>query len=131
MTHGDPEPGSFLDDGAPGTLVDWEEAQVSPRGLDLGRAAFIALLGSGPEGYVVEDQTARAGAVAAGFLAESGDWVPDADELVWWLGVAGVQFAHRRLERAGEPGVPPWLDAVAVLHRVLESDPADWLPGPG
>jgi aminoglycoside phosphotransferase len=131
VTHGDPGPGNFLDDGAAGTLIDWEDAQVSPRGLDLGRAAFIALVGSGPEGFVAEDRTARARAVVAGFLAEGGDWAPDADELVWWLGVAGVQFAHRRLERAGEPGVLPWLDAVAVLQAVLESDPAGWLPGPG
>jgi hypothetical protein len=69
--------------------------------------------------------------VVAGLLAESGDWSPDADELTWWLGVAGVQFAHRRLERAGEPGVLPWLDAIAVLDWALEGDPARWLPGPG
>jgi len=119
VTHGDPGPGNFLDDGATGTLIDWEDAQVAPRGLDLGRAAFIALVGSGPEGYAAEDQAARARAVIAGFLAESGDWTPDADELAWWLGVAGVQFAHRRLERAGEPGVLPWLDAVAVLEGAL------------
>jgi aminoglycoside phosphotransferase len=119
VTHGDPGPGNFLHDGAGGTLIDWEDAQVAPRGLDLGRAAFIALVGSGPEGYAAEDQTARARAVVAGFLAESGDWAPDADEMAWWLGVAGVQFAHRRLERAGEPEVLPWLDAVAVLEGAL------------
>jgi aminoglycoside phosphotransferase len=119
VTHGDPGPGNFLDDGAAGTLIDWEDALVAPRGLDLGRAAFIALVGSGPEGYAAEDQTARARAVVAGFLAESRDWAPDADELAWWLGVAGVQFAHRRLERAGEPGVLPWLDAIAVLEGAL------------
>jgi len=44
--------------------------------------------------------------------------------------VAGVQFAHRRLERAGEPGVLPWLDAVAVLDGVLEDGAAGWLPEP-
>jgi aminoglycoside phosphotransferase (APT) family kinase protein len=124
VTHGDPGPGNFLDDGATGTLIDWEDGVVAPRGLDLGRAAFIALLGSGPEGYAAEDQAARARAVVAGLLAESDDWAPDADELRWWLGVAGVQFAHRRLERAGETGVLPWLDAVAVLEGAL--DAAQW-----
>jgi aminoglycoside phosphotransferase len=130
VTHGDPGPGNFLDDRAAGTLIDWEDAQVCPGGLDLGRAAFIALLGSGPEGYVAEDETARARAVVSGFLAGSGDRVPDADELTWWLAVAGVQFAHRRLERAGEPGVLPWLDAVAVLEAALADDPAGVLLGP-
>jgi Ser/Thr protein kinase RdoA (MazF antagonist) len=130
VTHGDPGPGNFLDDGAAGTLIDWEDALVAPRGLDLGRAAFISLVGSGPEGYVAEDQTARARAVVAGFLAESRDWAPESDELIWWLAVAGVQFAHRRLERAGEPGVLPWLDAVAVLDGVLEDGGAGWLTEP-
>jgi aminoglycoside phosphotransferase (APT) family kinase protein len=122
VTHGDPGPGNFLDDGAAGKLIDWEDAQVAPRGLDLGRAAFIALLGSGPEGYVAEGEAARASAVVTGFRAEGGDGFPDADELAWWLAVAGVQFAHRRLERAGEPGVLPWRDALAVLDRALEDD---------
>lgn len=122
VTHGDPGPGNFLDDGAGGKLIDWEDAQVAPRGLDLGRAAFIALVGSGPEGYVAEGEAARARAVVTGFRAESGDGFPGADELAWWLAVAGVQFAHRRLERVGEPGVLPWRDAVAVLDRALEDD---------
>jgi aminoglycoside phosphotransferase len=120
VTHGDPGPGNFLDDGAEGTLIDWEDALVAPRGLDLGRATFIALLGSGPEGYVARDRTARAGAVVQGFLAET-DHRPDEGELDWWLSVAGVQFAHRRLERAGEPGVLPWRDAVTVLQSALGS----------
>jgi aminoglycoside phosphotransferase (APT) family kinase protein len=119
VTLGDPGPGNFLDDGAAGKLIDWEDARVAPRGLDLGRAAFIALVGSGPEGYVAEGEAARADAVVTGFRAESGDGFPDADELAWWLAVAGVQFAHRRLERASEPGVLPWRDAVAVLDRTL------------
>jgi aminoglycoside phosphotransferase len=143
LTHGDPGPGNFLDDGAAGTLIDWEDAQVAPRGLDLGRAAFIALQGSGPEGYVGEDREARARAVVAGFRAEGsasrlvgGRVVAgrgrafDAEELRWWLAVAGVQFAHRRLERAGEPGVLPWRDAVAVLDRVPAAGIAGWSPGP-
>jgi len=115
LTHGDPGPGNFLDDGGAGTIIDWEDAVVAPRGLDLGRARFIAFLGAGPEGYVADEQEARARAVTAGFLAESGA-APGDDELAWWLAVAGVQFAHRRLERAGEPGVLPWLDAVSLLE---------------
>jgi aminoglycoside phosphotransferase (APT) family kinase protein len=122
VTHGDPGPGNFLDDGVAGKLIDWEDVQVAPRGLDLGRAAFIALLGSGPEGYVAEDEAARAAAVVAGYRAESGDGFPAADELAWWLAVAGVQFAHWRLERAAEGGVPSWREAVAVLDRTLEDD---------
>jgi hypothetical protein len=119
LTHGDPGPGNFLDDGAEGTIIDWEDALVAPRGLDLGRAAFIALLGAGPEGYAACEQTARADTVTAGFLAEADDSAPGDDELTWWLGVAGVQFAHRRLERAGEQRVLPWLDAVTLLRRRL------------
>jgi Ser/Thr protein kinase RdoA (MazF antagonist) len=120
LTHGDPGPGNFLDDGGAGNVIDWEDALVAPRGLDLGRAIFIALIGSGPEGYVAQEPAARATAVATGYLAEA-DWSPDQAELDWWLSVAGVQFAHRRLERTGEPGVPPWLDATTVLESSLRS----------
>jgi hypothetical protein len=69
VTHGGP--GNFLDHGAAGTLIDWEDAQVAPRGLDLGRAIFIALLGAGPEGHVARDHAAGAEAVTVGFLAEA------------------------------------------------------------
>jgi Ser/Thr protein kinase RdoA (MazF antagonist) len=124
VTHGDPGPGNFLDDGADGILIDWEDARVAPRGLDLGRATFIALLGSGPEAYVARDHTARAAAVTRGFLDET-DWAPTEAALAWWLSVAGVQFAHRRLERAGEPGVLPWLEAVEVLESALANP---WAP---
>jgi hypothetical protein len=122
LTHGDPGPGNFLDDGRVGIVIDWEDALVVPRGLDLGRATFIALLGAGPEGYVAQEPAARARAVATGYLAEA-DWSPDQAELDWWLSVAGVQFAHRRLDRPGEPGVPPWLEAVTVLESTLPSRP--------
>jgi aminoglycoside phosphotransferase len=118
VTHGDPGPGNFIDDGAEGTLIDWEDTVVAPRGLDLGRARFIALPGVGPDGWVAEEPAARADAVAAGFLAEV-DQAPGEEELDWWLGVAGVQFAHWRLERAGAPGVLPWLDAVTALESAL------------
>jgi aminoglycoside phosphotransferase (APT) family kinase protein len=124
LTHGDPGPGNFLDDGAAGTLIDWEDAYVAPRGLDLGRAAFIALLGAGPEGYAAADHAARSGAVVAGFRAASADWSTAADESTWWLSVAGIQFAHRRLERAGEPGVLPWRDALDVLAGIVEVPPS-------
>jgi Ser/Thr protein kinase RdoA (MazF antagonist) len=118
ITHGDPGPGNFVDDGAEGTLVDWEDAVVAPLGLDLGRARFIALPGVVADGPIVDEPTARADAVAAGFLAEV-DPPPDAEELDWWLAVAGVQFTHWRLERAGVPGIPPWLDAVAALEAAF------------
>jgi aminoglycoside phosphotransferase (APT) family kinase protein len=124
LTHGDPGPGNFLDDGAAGTIIDWEDVVVAPRGLDLGRARFIALLGAGPEGYVADEHEPRARAVTAGFLAEADDRPPVADERDWWLSVAGVQFAHRRLERAGEPGVLPWLDALTVLEAALARRPS-------
>jgi hypothetical protein len=124
LAHGDPGPGNFLDDGGAGTIIDWEDAVVAPRGLDLGRATFIALLGAGPEGYVADEREGRARAVAAGLLAEADDSAPGEDELTWWLGVAGVQFAHRRLERVGEPGVLLWLDAVTVLEAALRPGPS-------
>jgi aminoglycoside phosphotransferase (APT) family kinase protein len=127
LAHGDPGPGNFLDDGADGTLIDWEDAVVAPRGLDLGRATFIALLGSGPEGYQAREPRARASAVTAGFLAEVDDWSPGEDEMAWWLSVAGIQFAHRRLERAGQPGVLPWLEAVDVLESELAEGPERWI----
>lgn len=123
LGHGDPGPGNFLDDGTVGTIIDWEDAAVSPLGLDLGRARFIALLGGGPEGYVAEEQEARAAAVTAGYLGAAAGAAPTEEELTWWLAVAGVQFAHRRLEHAGEPGAPPWLDAVAVLERHCRRPP--------
>jgi Ser/Thr protein kinase RdoA (MazF antagonist) len=120
LTHGDPGPGNFLDDRGAGTLLDWEDAYVAPRGLDLGRAAFIALLGAGPEGYEAREEEARSRAVVSGFLSEADGSSPDDDARAWWLAVAGVQFAHRRLERAGQPGVLPWRDATEVLDRTLE-----------
>jgi hypothetical protein len=138
VTHGDPGPGNFLDDGAAGTLIDWEDAVVAPRGLDLGRARSMLLLGVGPQGWVAERSGERTDAVTAGFLAEvaagtgAGDRSAASDrsaagaprpasddavreELGWWLAVAVVQVAHRRLERAGAPGVLPWRDAIAAL----------------
>jgi aminoglycoside phosphotransferase (APT) family kinase protein len=115
LTHGDPGPGNFLDDGALGVLIDWEDAHVAPRGLDLGRASFIALLGAGPEGFAARDQQARADAVVAGYVARSEDRPAGEDETAWWIAVAAVQFAHRRLVRAGEPGVLPWRDPLAIL----------------
>lgn len=128
ITHGDPGPGNFLDNGRAGTLIDWEEAQVAPRGLDLGRAMFTALLGSGPAGFVGRDHHARAQSVASGYLASlQRAWAPGPAELRWWLTTAGVQFAHRRRPRAGQPGVPPWTDAITVLVTALRDDRA-WMP---
>jgi hypothetical protein len=122
LTHGDPGPGNFLDaPKAAGTLIDWEEAHVAPRGLDLGRAVVIALLGVGPDGYVARDHAERAGAVADAYLeCARSSWAPDGAELRWWLTVAGVQLAHRRHERAGEPGVLPAGAVLDVLVGALE-----------
>lgn len=122
LTHGDPGPGNFIDDGAEGTLVDWEDAQVAPRGLDLGRAIFMALIGSRSVATPASGHQAAAAAVRTGFLAEAEDCSLSEDELAWWLGVAGVQFAQWRLEREGQPGVQPWLDAVTVLEAALHDD---------
>jgi Phosphotransferase enzyme family. len=32
ITHGDPGPGNYLDDGDQETLIDWEEAPIAPAG---------------------------------------------------------------------------------------------------
>lgn len=129
ITHGDPGPGNFLDNGHTGKLIDWGEAQVAPRGLDLARSMFIALLGSGPAGFVARDHHARARSVAAGYLAGlQHAWAPSPAELRWWLTVAGLQFVHRRLHRAGQPGVLSWTEAVTVLATALRDD-RSWMPG--
>ncbi len=104
LTHGDPGPGNYLDDAHAGTLIDWEEAHVAPRGLDMARAMFIVLLGAGPEGFIARDHAARSRAVAVGYLHQlGGAWQPHPDELRGWLTVAGIQYAHRRWQRAGQP----------------------------
>ncbi|MBS1888640.1 MAG: aminoglycoside phosphotransferase family protein [Actinobacteria bacterium] len=123
LTHGDPGPGNFLDDGGEGAVIDWEDAFVAPRGLDLARLAFIALLGSGPRGFDARDHRSRAASVTAGYLdALAGTWTPTPSDRRWWTTVAGVQFAHRRRQMGG-PG--PWEDAVAVLRAALTD--ADFL----
>ena len=106
LTHGDPGPGNFLDNGRSGWLIDWEDAHVAPRGLDLARAVFIAWLGSGSAGFVGRDHDARAQAVVAGYLETvPGGWQPSINETRWWLAVAGVQFVHhrRQLRRVARP----------------------------
>jgi aminoglycoside phosphotransferase (APT) family kinase protein len=121
LTHGDPGPGNFLDDGHDGALIDWEEAQVAPRGLDLARLAFIALLGSGPAGYQARDHHAHARAVSSGYLkALSEPWHPTVRDARWWTACAGIQFVHRRWQRGGRPA--PWQDAADILHKALAQD---------
>ena len=121
VTHGDPGPGNYLDDGHEGTIVDWEQAHVAPRGLDLARLAFIALLGSGPSGYVARDHRPRAEAAVKGYLSALRDrWQPTREESRWWTAVAGIQMTHRRRELGGRPA--PWEDAVTVLQAALADD---------
>ena len=54
LTHGDPGDGNYLETNTRAVLIDWEQAQVAPRGLDLGRAAFIALLRAVRLGLAIE-----------------------------------------------------------------------------
>jgi aminoglycoside phosphotransferase (APT) family kinase protein len=124
LTHGDPGPGNFLDDGRDGWLIDWENAHVAPRGLDLARLAFSAWLGSGSAAFVGRDHSARARAAVAGYLQTvPGNWQPSIDETRWWLAVAGVQFIHHRWQLGGWPA--PWEEAAEVLQRCLE-DTVPW-----
>lgn len=122
LTHGDPGGGNYLETAAAGYLLDWENAQVAPRGLDLARSAFIALLDAARAGRPADFGKARA--VTTGYLSAR-DWQPEKGELRWWLGVAGVQFVHNRWRRAGQPRVLPWADAARVLARALSDD--TWL----
>jgi aminoglycoside phosphotransferase (APT) family kinase protein len=122
ITHGDPGPGNFLDDGGEGSIVDWEEAQVAPRGLDLARLMFIAMLGAGPSGYAARDHRERAGAVTGAYLeALSEAWQPTREEWRWWVTAAGIQFIHRRWQLDGRPA--PWQDAAEVLRAALSCQP--------
>ncbi len=121
LTHGDPGPGNFLDDGHDGTLLDWEDAHIAPQGLDLARLVFIALLGSGPSGFQARDHQSRARSVIDGYLSETKHtWQPDRAAARWWTTVAGVQFIHRRWESGGQPA--PWEDAAHVLETALAHD---------
>jgi aminoglycoside phosphotransferase (APT) family kinase protein len=118
VTHGDPGPGNFLDDGQDGTLIDWEEAHVAPRGLDLARLVFIALLGAGPSGFQARDHRSRARSVIDGYLgAFDSTWRPSVPDVRWWTAVAGIQFVHRRWQLGGQPA--PWEEAANVLQAVL------------
>jgi aminoglycoside phosphotransferase (APT) family kinase protein len=124
LTHGDPGPGNFLDDGRDGTLIDWEEAQVAPLGLDLARLVFIALLGAGPSGFLARDHRSRARSVTDGYLtAVEGTWRPSVADARWWIAVAGIQFVHRRWQMGGQPG--PWEEAAHVLRTAL-TEGAAW-----
>src|SRR5579884_2011180 len=122
LTHGDPGPGNYLDSDTSGTLIDWEEAHVAPLGLDLGRLIFIALLGSGPKGYIAREHRSRAASGAAGYLAAvRPKWSPSSEELRWWVSVAAIQFIHRRWERGGRPA--PWEHAAELLAPALAMSP--------
>lgn len=120
LTHGDPGPGNYLDTGSTGKLIDWEQAQISPIGLDFARSMFIALLGSGPAGYQATDHQARCRAAARGYLhAVASHWRPTPEDVRWWLSVAAIQFIHRRWQSGGRPA--PWEQAATVLQTSLNS----------
>ncbi len=121
VTHGDPGPGNYLETATAPVMIDWEVAQIAPRGLDMARAAFVALLVADGSGKPADRTRARA--VIAGYL-DGGDWRPTISELQWWLAVAGVQVTHNRWERRGQPRVLPWADSVTVLAAALRDD---WL----
>jgi aminoglycoside phosphotransferase (APT) family kinase protein len=125
LTHGDPGPGNYLGTGTKDILIDWEEAQISPIGLDLARSMFIALLGSGPAGYQAKDHQARCRAAARGYLnAVESHWRPTAEEIRWWLSVAAIQFIHRRWQSGGRPG--PWEQAAQTLQVALATENSLW-----
>ena len=118
VTHGDPGDGNYLESDTRAVLVDWEQAQVAPRGLDLARAAFIALLRV-PHSDSGTPNNAQA--VIAGYL-NSSEWNPTTSEMRWWLEVAGVQVVYDRWLRADQPNVPPWQDAASVLEGAISDD---------
>ena len=124
LTHGDPGNGNYLESEGRAVLIDWEQAQVAPRGLDVARAAFIGLLRAAHSG---SGDQAHAQGVIAGYLKGS-DWSPTASEMKWWLQVAGVQIVHNRWLRSDQPEVPPWQEAAIVLETALSDD--RWLLRP-
>ncbi len=121
LTHGDPGDGNYLESDTRAVLIDWEHAQVAPRGLDLARAVFITLLRAAQSG---SGDRNNARAVIAGYLKGS-DWNPTTSEMKWWFEVAGVQIVYNRLLGSDQPNVPPWQDAASVLAGVFSDD--HWL----
>ena len=91
LTHGDPGSGNYLDHEGGGTILDWETASLAPFGIDIGRAAFIALLDNGNTGIPEELRTAVVAGYRAGLPAPL-------DEVTITAGtiVAGLQFIHGR-----------------------------------
>lgn len=96
LTHGDPGSGNYLDSGGVGVILDWEDATVAPFGIDVGRAAFIAVMDLGHTGRPTDLHDA----VVQGYR----DALPDAaglstDILSAATIVAGLQFIHGRFVR--------------------------------
>jgi aminoglycoside phosphotransferase len=125
LTHGDPGDGNYLESDTRASLIDWEHAQIAPRGLDLARAVFLALLRTARSG---SSDVGNAQAVMAGYLTSSA-WRPTTGEMKWWLEVAGVQMAYNRLLRSDEASMPPWRDAVLLLEATLSDN--DWMSEAG
>jgi aminoglycoside phosphotransferase len=121
VTHGDPGDGNYLESDTRAVLIDWEQAQIAPRGLDLARAVFVALLRAT---HSESGDLSNAQAVIAGYLNGS-NWSPTTSEMKWWLEVAGMQIVYKRWSRPDQPNVPSWQDAAIVLERALSDD--HWL----
>jgi thiamine kinase-like enzyme len=121
VTHGDPGDGNYLESDTRAVLIDWEQAQIAPRGLDLARAALIALLRAAQSD---PSDRENAQAVIAGYLNNS-TWKPTTGELMWWLEVASVQVVHNRWLRSDHPSVPSWQEAASVMEGALTDE--HWL----
>lgn len=131
LTHGDPGPGNFVLCADGGHLLDWETAQIAPRGLDPARAAFLGLLNRSSD----TDATAyaRACSVWTGY-AEAAErqpaaWHPSPGMIHWWMSVAALQFIANRWRRRGEPRILPWQAAVttlALIGRVTDGVLGAW-----
>lgn len=115
LTHGDPGSGNYLDHEAGGTILDWETASVAPFGIDVGRAAFIALLDNANTGIPEALRTA----VVAGYRAGSPEPIDDVTVAAGTI-VAGLQFIHGRHTQPLRPDRTA-AQAVAALIGVIHS----------
>lgn len=116
VTHGDPGGGNYLESQTGvGVLLDWETASVSPFGLDLGRAAFIALMDLWSSG--IPDQLASA--FVHGYTGRPPQTERVSGDLLRaWIIVGGLQFIHGRHTAPLTPDRTPQV-AAQVLKNYL------------